>query len=174
MSCMFTSNKPFKQSQSHSVLTQYHWRELPQVSFFLSQEKYACRDKTFVATNIFVTTNTCLYYTCGSSSQWYSNTRKRNTANCTLSVFTSHMVLATLNHRVEPILSAWCIYWCWNQNFGFLDWLMLFRVGKLGCSFLCIPCMVLVTNRRVEPVLLPLIVDDDEVMLNVLRCRLTY
>ena len=56
-----------------------HWREVPQVSFLsrqtrvLSQQKYACRGKTFVATNIilsqqkfchnkltFVATNTCL------------------------------------------------------------------------------------------------------------------
>ena len=43
----------------------YHWRELPQVSF-LSRQKYACRNKTFVATklclsrqNIFVATNIC-------------------------------------------------------------------------------------------------------------------
>ena len=68
------------------------------------------------------------------------------------------MVLATLNHRVEPILSAWFIYWCWNQNFSFLTWLTIFRVGKLGCSFLCVPCMVLATNHRVEPVLLVLMV----------------
>ena len=47
----------------------YHWRELPQVSF-LSRQKYACCDKTFVATKLclsqqnitkimFVATNVC-------------------------------------------------------------------------------------------------------------------
>ena len=47
------------------ILTTYHWRELPQVSFlsqqthvchdithFLSQQKYACHNKTFVSTKL--------------------------------------------------------------------------------------------------------------------------
>ena len=36
----------------------YHWRELPQVSFLLrrlsSRQMYACHDKSFVATSIFL------------------------------------------------------------------------------------------------------------------------
>ena len=72
----------------------YHWRELLQVSFLwrqtriccdktrlLSRQKYACRDKTFVATNIcrdkhnFAVTKVLrqAYFcrdTCGSSRKW--------------------------------------------------------------------------------------------------------
>ena len=142
MSCMFTSNKPLKQSQSHSVLTQYHWPEAATGIIFLVATKVClpwqnfchnkhillrqivainnfvatkvlrkdvfCRNKRvlvatntcllrqiFIVTNIillqqkfcaklcFVAINTCLIL-CW---QWYSNTRKRNTANCTLSVY---------------------------------------------------------------------------------------
>ena len=46
----------------------YHWWELPQVSFLsrhvLSRQKYACRHKSFVSTNIvFVATNYLLFIT---------------------------------------------------------------------------------------------------------------
>ena len=36
--------------QQDSCWQNYHWRELPQI--FLSRQKYACRDKSFVTTNI--------------------------------------------------------------------------------------------------------------------------
>ena len=49
-------------SAVHGDALTWHWQELPQVSS-LSRQKYACRDKTFVATSLVMLTlvaaNTC-------------------------------------------------------------------------------------------------------------------